>query len=69
VHYDLLMHSFAKVTKAKVKNKKGKIISAFSDLCGDAGFQRTLSGGIQNKASILKRRELWSKRLNPILGA
>lgn len=68
VHYDLLMHSFADIAKSKVNAKEAKIVKAFENLCGDPGFQATLSGGIQNKASILRRREFWSKKLRPILG-
>lgn len=68
VHYDLLMHSFANIAKSKVKRKEAAIAEAFESLCGDAGFQATLSGGIQNKTSILRRRDFWRKRLSPILG-
>ncbi len=68
VHYDLLMHSFSGISKTKATSKKREIVAAFEKLCGRTDFQRTLSGGIQNKSSILKRRELWSKLLNPILG-
>ncbi len=68
VHYDLLMHSFSGIAKSKVKGKEERIKKAFEGLCGDSGFQATLSGGIQNKSSILRRRDFWSKRLRPILG-
>lgn len=67
VHYDLLMSSMSKVAKEKVKGKENEIKLAFEKLCKNASFQRTLSGGIQNKASILRRRELWSKLVSPIL--
>lgn len=67
VHYDLLMHSFAGVPKNKIAGKEEKIVHAFEKLCKNAGFQATLSGGIQNKSSILRRRDLWRKSLKPIL--
>ena len=67
VHYDLLMSSMAGVPKTQVKGKEERIQKAFEKLCRNTDFQRTLSGGIQNKGSILKRRELWSKLLKPIL--
>ena len=67
VHYDLLMSSMATVNKAKVAGKEQDIRHAFEKLCKNSSFQRTLSGGIQNKASILRRRELWGKLLKPIL--
>jgi hypothetical protein len=68
VHYDLLMNSFSEVPMNKVKGKEDKIVKAFENLCRNSEFQSTLSGGIQNKRSILKRRALWSKKLKPILG-
>lgn len=67
VYYDLLMNSMATIPKSKIKGKEAKIRGAFTSLCGDKDFQRTLSGGVQNKTSILKRRELWKKLINPIL--
>ncbi|WP_181098414.1 DUF262 domain-containing protein [Xanthomonas arboricola] len=67
VHYDLLMSSMASVKKKNIIGKEGKIRTAFEKLCKKADFQRTLSGGIQNKSSILKRRELWAKLIKPII--
>lgn len=67
VHYDLLMNSLSKYTKSQIKGKEAKIREAFEKLCKKSEFQRTLSGGIQNKVSILKRRELWDKLLRPIV--
>lgn len=69
VHYDLLMNSMTGIAKSKVKGKEAMIRQAFEKLCMNANFQRTLSGGIQNKASILKRRELWNKLIKPIIGS
>jgi len=69
VHYDLLMNSMASVKKSHVAGKEEKIRKAFEKLCKNAEFQRTLSGGIQNKSSILKRRELWAKLTTPILAS
>ncbi|WP_369943695.1 DUF262 domain-containing protein [Xanthomonas medicagonis] len=69
VHYDLLMSSMAPVKKTDINGKEEKIRKAFEKLCKKADFQRTLSGGIQNKSSILKRRELWEKLIKPILSS
>ncbi|OWP50749.1 DUF262 domain-containing protein [Pseudomonas nitroreducens] len=63
VYYDLLMHSLIPIDKAVIEKKKTNIKSAFTDLCKNKDFQRSLSGGLQNKASILKRRVLWEKLL------
>lgn len=67
VHYDLLMNSLSKYTKSQIQGKESKIQEAFEKLCKKREFQRTLSGGVQNKVSILKRRELWDKMLKPIM--
>ncbi|WP_426117299.1 hypothetical protein [Massilia sp. PWRC2] len=61
------MNSFTRLTKSKIKGKEQEIKKAFEKLCKNADFQRTLSGGIQNKVSIIKRRELWEKLLKPIV--
>jgi hypothetical protein len=68
VHYDLLMSSINGIPKSKIKGKEEEIRQAFKKLCKNSDFQRTLSGGIQNKSSILKRRELWDKLIKPIIG-
>jgi Protein of unknown function DUF262 len=67
VHYDLLMSSMTLISKSKISGKEQRIRIAFEKLCKNSDFQRTLSGGIQNKSSILKRRELWAKLVKPIL--
>lgn len=67
VHYDLLMSSMSALTKDKIAGKEELLRSAFEKLCKNKEFQRTLSGGIQNKASILKRRELWHKLLSRVI--
>lgn len=60
VYYDLLMHSLAEYTLEDLKKNKAEIKDAFRKLCKNQSFQKTLSGGIQNKGSILRRRELWA---------
>lgn len=64
VYYDLLMPSLGKMSELQVKKSKSKIRAAFLDLCKSAAFQKTLSGGLQNKSSILKRREIWKNLLD-----
>ncbi|TLX64033.1 hypothetical protein DN820_08470 [Stutzerimonas nosocomialis] len=63
VYYDLLMHSLAPVEINTVREKKENIKKAFTELCRNKDFQKSLSGGLQNKASILKRRALWESLL------
>lgn len=67
VHYDLLMNSLSQLKKSDISGKEEEVRKAFRKLCKNKEFQRTLSGGIQNKASILKRRALWDKLLSPIV--
>lgn len=64
VYYDLLMSSLGKIPKSKITSVKPKIQLAFAELCKSTAFQKTLSGGLQNKSSILKRREIWKKLLD-----
>lgn len=61
VYYDLLMHSLKDISDAKAKKRKKKIRAAFAELCASSDFQRTLSGGLQNKSSIERRRVIWGK--------
>ncbi|WP_446808926.1 DUF262 domain-containing protein [Methylomonas sp. 2BW1-5-20] len=67
VYYDLLMYSLGQVDLETLRNKKVEVKEKFSELCKLSGFQRTLSAGLQNKASILKRRKLWSDLLSEAL--
>ena len=68
VHYDLLMWSFQQYpTEFVVKNKES-IIEYFKELCLMDEFIKTLSGGLQKKSSILKRRQLWTDKLSGING-
>lgn len=64
VYYDLLMASLGKLTANKAKKSKLQINAAFIALCKSPAFQKTLSGGLQNKSSILKRRTIWKTLLD-----
>ena len=68
VHYDLLMWSFKSLTDEFTIANKLLIAEKFRNLCTDDRFVRTLSGGLQKKSSILKRRELWLEKLATING-
>ena len=63
VFYDLLMNSFSRLSNELVEEKKHAIKDAFTRLCQSQEFQRSLSGGLQNKSSIVRRRELWNSLL------
>lgn len=68
VYYDLLMWSFSGKSDDFIEMNKSEIKEKFKELCADEELQKTLSGGLQNKSSILKRRELWEKKLKEING-
>lgn len=68
VYYDLLMWSFQQYDKDKLVDTKEIIKEYFIELCNMDEFQRTLSGGLQNKGSILKRRRLWLDKISGIDG-
>ncbi|XOK61583.1 DUF262 domain-containing protein [Paenibacillus elgii] len=63
VYYDLLMWSFLKYEKEYLISKQKNIKLKFEEMCELDEFQRTLSGGLQRKNSILKRRQLWQERM------
>ncbi len=68
VYYDLLMWSFSKKSDDFIETNKADIKDLFKELCSDEELQKTLSGGLQNKSSILKRRELWESKLSNLDG-
>lgn len=66
VYYDLLMWSFANKEEAYLLDYKEEIQTLFKELCNDPDFIRTLSGGLQQKSSILRRRVLWNQKISKI---
>jgi len=67
VYFDLLMQTLGEVSETTLGAKKEKILKAFERLCKSDDFQRSLSGGLANRASILRRQTLWSRRLKRAL--
>jgi hypothetical protein len=64
--YDLLMWSFSNEEKEFIELNKEKIYTAFCELCDTETFSRTMTGGLQQKSSILTRRNLWNAKLTEI---
>jgi hypothetical protein len=62
--YDLLMWDFTNRDEQFIENHKIEIAKKFDELCNDINFQKTLSGGLQSKSSILKRRNLWVEKMS-----
>lgn len=63
IYYDLLMTTVGLLDKSLVTKKAAAIKAAFNELCRSGEFRKTLSGGLQSKSSILKRRNLWQPLL------
>lgn len=64
IHYDLLMVTVGLLDEQAVLTNKEKIRNAYNELCARDDFRRTLSGGLQKKTSILRRRNLWRPLLD-----
>lgn len=64
LHYDLLMTTVGLLDDEIVENNKEQIKSAYQQLCSSDDFRRSLSGGLQKKSSILRRRRLWKPLLD-----
>lgn len=68
VYYDLLMWSFKDYDLEYLTVNKVEIQDLFRQLCNDGKFTKTLSGGLQQKSSILKRRTVWNEKLSTLNG-
>lgn len=68
VYYDLLMWSFQSYELDFIKENQSIIMENFRYICQLDEFQRTLSGGLQRKTSILRRRQLWQERMEALNG-
>ncbi|WP_321417610.1 DUF262 domain-containing protein [uncultured Desulfobacter sp.] len=64
VHYDLLMHSLVHLDLALLVEKADNIKQAYKELCQSSKFKKTVSGGLQMKSSINKRRVQWKSLLD-----
>ena len=69
VHYDLLMLSVGQLDYEVAISKKTEIQQAYLNLCQSDDFKRTLSGGLQNKSSILRRKASWAELLEAAINA
>lgn len=67
IHYDLLMPTVGLLDSALVRRRAAAIAAAYEELCKSIEFQSTRSGGLQNKSSILKRRQAWTALLERAL--
>lgn len=67
VHYDLVMTTVGELDREIAIAKKAEIKKAYETLCASDNFQKTLSGGLQNKGAIVRRRTEWVKLLQGVI--
>ena len=68
VYYDLMMWSLKDYSLQYLTDNKTQIKSLFEELCNDINFTKTLSGGLQQKSSINRRRTIWTEKLSTLNG-
>jgi hypothetical protein len=68
VYYDLIMWSLKDYSLQYLTENKIQIKSLFEELCNDINFTKTLSGGLQQKSSINRRRTIWTEKLSTLNG-
>lgn len=66
VYYDLLMPTVGLLSQNVIARKGKRIRTAFESLCSSDAFRRTMSGGLQKRSSLIKRRQLWNEMLGSI---
>ena len=64
--YDLLMWSMSKENQNFLQKKKTEIYQAYKELCEMTEFNKTMAGGLQQKNSIIGRRNLWEAKLSTL---
>jgi hypothetical protein len=67
VHYDLVMTTVGELDIEIARAKNEKIKQAYANLCSSDDFKRTLSGGLQNRGAIVRRREAWNNLLQGVV--
>ncbi|WP_421280427.1 DUF262 domain-containing protein [Aeromonas taiwanensis] len=63
VHYDLVMTTVGELPDDVINTHSSNIKSAYAELCNSEDFKRTLSGGLQDKSRVVKRRAIWQELL------
>ena len=65
--YDLVMYTFSNLTDEFVDQNKVELYNKFKELFENEEFNKTLSGGVQQKYSILKRRDLLKEKIDTLI--
>ncbi len=69
VHYDLVMTTVGELDDAVIDKYDADIKKAYASLCDSDGFKKTLSGGLQDKSRVVKRRAQWRELLEASINA
>ncbi|AFY68736.1 protein of unknown function DUF262 [Thalassoporum mexicanum PCC 7367] len=64
--YDTQMYSLQNYSREFIEGHRTEIYSKFKEMCNEQEFQKTLSGGLVKKSSILARRQVWASKLELI---
>jgi hypothetical protein len=67
-YYDLVMWSFHSLSADFINSNKQELNLKFKELCAMSEFKRTMAGGLQQKSSIMTRRNLWLQKISEING-
>ncbi len=67
-YYDLVMWSFHSLTSEFINSNKQELNQKFKELCALPEFKKTMAGGLQQKSSIMTRRNLWLQKISEING-
>lgn len=63
VHYDLVMTTVGELSDDIIERFSNEIKEAYAKLCDSEEFKRTLSGGLQDKSKVVRRRAKWRELL------
>jgi len=69
VHYDLVMTTVGELSDEIIDKFSEKIKNAYAELCDSEDFKKTLSGGLQDKSRVVKRRSQWRGLLEASINA
>lgn len=69
VHYDLVMTTVGELPQEVIQKYGEELKKAYRDLCKSDEFKKTLSGGLQNKSSVLQRRMKWNELFEAVTNA
>lgn len=64
-----MMTTVGELSDEIIDSFSGDIRAAYTALCGSEEFKRTLSGGLQDKSRVVRRRGQWKALLEASINA